>query len=171
MFSFCLAFLLQYNTSPPLFISVGFINVVPESPTASSSTRLRSGYSSLLGGAHNRNKTVAVVISCQSHSFVTTLEHEFTDSTHIDPLGMRGSRGCQKCMHFTEDLSETLDPQDLPTTCESQCTSKKHLDTNFANKITYSGLYTTLWHGRSAVNTIPCPLSFHLGFYPGFYHH
>ena len=44
-------------------------------------------------------------------------------------------------MHFTEDLSETLDPQDLPTTCESQCTSKKHLDTNFANKIKVIHIY------------------------------
>ena len=29
-------------------------------------------------------------------------------------------------MHVTDDLSETLDPQDLPTTCESQCTALIH---------------------------------------------
>ena len=70
-----------------------------------------------------------------------TLEHEFTDSTQIDPLGMNKSSGCQKCVHFTKDLSETLDPQDLPTTCESQSTSKKHPDTNFANKIKCIHIY------------------------------
>jgi hypothetical protein len=42
---------------------------------------------------------------------------------------------------FVEDLSETLDPQDLPTTCESQCTSKKHLDTNSADKIKVIYIY------------------------------
>jgi hypothetical protein len=70
-------------------------------------------------------------------------------STQIDPLGRKRSRGCRKCMHFTEDLSETLDPQDLPTTCESRCTSKKHLDTNFANKIKVIHIYIYNTRSRS----------------------
>ena len=59
-----------------LFIPVGFIiafhllyYVCAVSLTTWSSTRLRSGYLSLFGGAHNRNKTFAVVISCQTPSF------------------------------------------------------------------------------------------------------
>ena len=48
-------------------------------------------------------------------------------------------------MHFTEDLSETLDPEHLPTTCESQCTSKKHLGTNFANKIKIIHVYIYIY--------------------------
>ena len=65
-----------------LFIPVDFIitfhllyYVCAVSLTAWSSTRFRSGYSSLFGGAHNRNKTFAVVVSCQTPSFCRTWVH------------------------------------------------------------------------------------------------
>ena len=61
-------------------------------------------------------------------------------------------------MHFTEDLSETLDPQHLPTTCESQCTSKKRQDTIFANKIYTYTLYPTIPPGSACQNRSDLPV-------------